>query len=31
VIAVMAMAMHDLFSLIKKRTMGWAHRGTQGD
>ena len=31
VIGVMAMAMYELFSLIEKRTTGWAHRGTQGD
>ena len=30
VIGVMAMAMYELFSLIEKRTTGWAHRGTQG-
>ena len=27
----MAMAMHDLFSRIERRTTGWAHRGTQGE
>jgi NitT/TauT family transport system permease protein len=31
VIGVMAMAMYELFSLVEKRTTGWAHRGTQGD
>jgi NitT/TauT family transport system permease protein len=31
VIGVMAMLMYELFSLIEKRTTGWAHRGTQGD
>jgi len=31
VIGVMAMAMYELFSLIEKRTTGWAHRGTQGE
>ena len=31
VIGVMAMAMYKLFSLVEKRTTGWAHRGTQGD
>ncbi len=31
VIGVMAMAMYELFSLIEKRTTGWAHRGTQSD
>ena len=31
VIGVMAMAMYELFSMIEKRTTGWAHRGTQGD
>ena len=31
VIGVMAMAMYELFSLIEKRSTGWAHRGTQGD
>jgi NitT/TauT family transport system permease protein len=30
VIGVMAMAMYELFSLIEKRTTGWAHRGTHG-
>jgi NitT/TauT family transport system permease protein len=29
VIGVMAMTMYELFSLIEKRTTGWAHRGTQ--
>jgi NitT/TauT family transport system permease protein len=31
VIGVMAMLMYELFSLIEKRTTGWAHRGTQGE
>ena len=31
VIGVMAMRMYELFSLVEKRTTGWAHRGTQGD
>ena len=31
VIGVMAMAMYELFSLLEKRSTGWAHRGTQGD
>ena len=31
VIGVMAMAMYELFSLIEKRTTGWAHRGLQGE
>ena len=31
VIGVMAMLMYELFSLVEKRTTGWAHRGTQGD
>lgn len=30
VIGVMAMLMYELFSLVEKRTTGWAHRGTQG-
>jgi NitT/TauT family transport system permease protein len=30
-IGVMAMTMYELFSVIEKRTTGWAHRGTQGD
>ena len=30
-ISVMAMTMYELFSMIEKRTTGWAHRGTQGD
>ena len=29
-IGAMAMAMYELFSLVEKRTTGWAHRGTQG-
>lgn len=31
VIGVMAMAMYELFSLLEKRTTGWAHRGSQGE
>jgi len=31
VIGVMAMLMYELFSLIEKRTTGWAHRSTQGE
>lgn len=27
VIGAMAMLMYELFSLIEKRTTGWAHRG----
>ncbi len=27
VVGVMAMAMYELFSLVEKRTTGWAHRG----
>ena len=30
VIGAMAMAMYELFSVIEKRTTGWAHRGSQG-
>jgi len=30
VIGVMAMAMYELFSVIERRTTGWAHRGTHG-
>ena len=30
-IGAMAMAMCALFSVIEKRTTGWAHRGTQGE
>ncbi len=29
VIGAMAMAMYELFSLVEKRTTGWAHRGSQ--
>ncbi|XVJ70013.1 MAG: ABC transporter permease [Rhizobacter sp.] len=29
VIGAMAMVMYELFSLIEKRTTGWAHRGSQ--
>ncbi len=31
VIGTMAMAMYELFSLVEKRTTGWAHRGSQGE
>lgn len=31
VIGAMAMVMYELFSLVEKRTTGWAHRGTQGE
>ena len=31
VIGMMAMAMYELFSLVEKRTTGWAHRGSQGE
>ena len=31
VVGIMAMAMYELFSLIEKRTTGWAHRGSQGE
>ena len=30
VVGAMAMAMYELFSVIEKRTTGWAHRGSQG-
>jgi NitT/TauT family transport system permease protein len=30
VIGVMAMTMYELFSVVERRTTGWAHRGTQG-
>ncbi len=29
VIGVMAMAMYEFFSLVERRTTGWAHRGSQ--
>ena len=29
VIGAMAMVMYELFSLVEKRTTGWAHRGSQ--
>jgi NitT/TauT family transport system permease protein len=29
VVGAMAMAMYELFSLIERRTTGWAHRGSQ--
>ena len=31
VIGAMAMAMYELFSLVEKRTTGWAHRGSNHD
>ncbi len=31
VVGAMAMAMYELFSVIEKRTTGWAHRGSQGE
>jgi NitT/TauT family transport system permease protein len=31
VIGAMAMAMYELFSLIERRTTGWAHRGSHDD
>jgi NitT/TauT family transport system permease protein len=31
VIGVMAMTMYELFSVVERRTTGWAHRGTRGD
>ena len=31
VIGAMAMAMYELFSMIEKRTTGWAHRGSHGE
>ena len=30
VVGLMAMVMYELFSVIEKRTTGWAHRGSQG-
>ncbi|HSI58441.1 MAG TPA: ABC transporter permease [Ideonella sp.] len=30
VVGAMAMAMYEFFSVLEKRTTGWAHRGTQG-
>jgi NitT/TauT family transport system permease protein len=30
VVALMAMVMYELFSLIEKRTTAWAHRGSHG-
>ena len=30
VVGAMAMGMYELFSIIEKRTTGWAHRGSQG-
>ena len=29
VVGLMAMAMYELFSVVEKRTTGWAHRGSQ--
>jgi len=31
VIGVMAMAMYELFSVVEKRTTGWAHRSSHGE
>ena len=31
VVGAMAMVMYELFSLIEKRTTGWAHRGSHGE
>ncbi|MEH3085921.1 MAG: ABC transporter permease [Xylophilus ampelinus] len=31
VVGAMAMAMYELFSVVEKRTTGWAHRGSQGE
>jgi NitT/TauT family transport system permease protein len=30
VVGAMAMAMYELFSVVERRTTGWAHRGSQG-
>ena len=30
VVGIMAMAMYELFSVVEKRTTGWAHRGSAG-
>ena len=30
-VGAMAMGMYELFSVIEKRTTGWAHRGSQGE
>jgi len=30
VVGAMAMAMYEFFSIVEKRTTGWAHRGSQG-
>jgi NitT/TauT family transport system ATP-binding protein len=30
VVGAMAMAMYEFFSVLEKRTTGWAHRGSQG-
>jgi NitT/TauT family transport system permease protein len=29
VVGAMAMAMYEFFSVLEKRTTGWAHRGSQ--
>jgi NitT/TauT family transport system permease protein len=29
VIGAMAMSMYELFSVVEKRTTGWAHRGAR--
>ena len=31
VIGAMAYLMYEMFSLIEKRTTGWAHRGSQNE
>jgi len=31
VVGAMAMVMYELFSVIEKRTTGWAHRGSHSD
>ena len=31
VVGAMAMGMYELFSVVEKRTTGWAHRGSQGE
>jgi NitT/TauT family transport system permease protein len=30
VVGAMAMAMYELFSVVERRTTGWAHRGSNG-
>jgi NitT/TauT family transport system permease protein len=29
-VGAMAMVMYELFSVVERRTTGWAHRGSQG-